>query len=178
MKLLRKVTTIFDRIINVLAVLAGIILIYIMLSVCTEVLVRYLGHQTRWVIEIATYGLLFMTFLVAAWLLRKEGHVRMELVLSRFSPRTQTIINTITSILGTVTCFIITWYSVLSTWEHFQKGWLMSTLLEPPAYPILAIIPVGSFFLSIQFIRRTYGYLKEWRAPTKERIEGAGVSIV
>ena len=136
MKFLKRIAAIFDSTNNVLAFLSGILLIYIMLSVSTEVTVRYLGHPTIWVVEVATYALLFMTFLGTAWLLRHEGHVRMEIVLNRFSPRTQTLINIITSSLGTITCLIITWYGVEVTWEHFQKGWALTSLLEPPAFPI------------------------------------------
>ena len=71
MKLLRKATTIFDSTNRILGLMSGIILVYIMLSVCMEMAVRYVGHPTTWVIEVATYGLLFMAFLSTAWLLRE-----------------------------------------------------------------------------------------------------------
>ncbi len=177
-KFVKKVASIFDSTNNLLAVFSGILIIYIMLSVSMEVTLRSLGHPTIWVVEIATYSLLFMTFLGTAWLLRHEGHVRMDIVLSRFSPGTQTIINIITSSLGTIACLIITWYGVQVAWEHFQKGWVITSLLEPPAYPILAVIPLGTFLLFIQFIRRTYGYLREQRSAGQGKNKGTEVTVV
>jgi TRAP-type C4-dicarboxylate transport system permease small subunit len=167
--LLKKVAAIFNSIVNILAVLAGIIMAFIMFAVNLEVVARYLGHPTKWVIDATSFGLLFITFFGAAWLLRREGHVKMEIVVSRLSPRTQTFIDIVTSVLATIACLVITWSSVQITWRSFQTAYHLPTTTEPIAFPILAVIPVGSFFLSIQFIIRIYGYLKRWRASIKDK---------
>ena len=158
---MRKIAGLFDSVNNFLAFLVGLILIYIMVSVCMEIVLRYFGHPTIWVIEVAEYALLFIPFLGTAWLLREEGHVKMDLVLSQLSVRAQIFINIITSILAVIACLIMTWFSLQATWEHFQKGWVSSTLLEVPLYLILVVIPVGYFLLSIQFVRRTHRFSRE-----------------
>ena len=108
MNLLTKVANIFDRTIQVATLLAGILLIFLMLSVSADVVLRYfLGRPIGWVKEVAEYILLYIPFLVAAWVLRREGHVKMDMVLTRLNPRTQALVNIVTSSLGAVTFLVI-----------------------------------------------------------------------
>jgi len=164
MRLVRKLTIIFDRIVGFAHILAGILLIFAMVSVSAAIASRYLlGHPIGWVIEISEYILLYVTFLVAAWVLREEGHVKMEIVLSRLNPRVQSLINTITSAISAIICLILTWYGVKVTWDLFQGGYFTPTILELPKFIIIAVIFVGSFLLFVQFMRRGHGYLEGWK---------------
>ena len=165
-KLVTRVNSIFDRIIEILVVFAGILLISMMVIVCLEVVLRYFfGRPTSWAVEISSIILLYIPFLVAAWVLRREGHVKMDLVLSHLDPKSQSLVNIITSIfIGAIICLLLTWYGVAVTWDHYQAGYVTATVLRLPKWPILAVIPVGSFLLFIQFLRRTYNYLTNRRA--------------
>ncbi len=63
MKLITKITAIFDRTIEAMVILAGILLAFAVLSVSVAVATRYfLGYPIGWVIEISTYILLYITF--------------------------------------------------------------------------------------------------------------------
>lgn len=169
MRLLKNATVVFDKTVSVLAVLAGSLLVFVMLSTNLGVVARYIFHQPLlWVIEFTGYSLLFMTFLGAAWLLRRERHIMVDIVVDRLKPKAQTVIGTITSILCTLVFLVICWYGAKVVWTHFQKGTFDSTMVIqfPDAY-VLAIIPIGSFFLFVQSIRRTWGYLRQWRSSPK-----------
>lgn len=170
MKLQTKLSAIFDRITGVLAFMGASLIIFTMLIVCTEIVVRYyLGHSIEGTLEITEYALVYMTFLGAAWLLKKEGHVKMDFVLNRLKPRGQVLLNIITSILGVVSCFILTWYSAEVTWDSFRINYhLEHQILEPPFFPIVMIAPIGSLLLSIQFLIRTYSFLRRWRITGDE----------
>ena len=167
MKILRKLASIIDNTNYLLAALAGLLLVFLMLMVAYEVVIRYfLGLSLIWTVEITGYCLLYVTFLAAAWLLGKEGHVTMDLVLNRLNPRTQALLNTITSVIGAIICLIIVWFGVKVTWDNYQLGYVATSELRPPLFLIILIIPIGSFLLSIQFLRRAYGYLVSWRASS------------
>ena len=164
-QVITKVTAIFDRVIDILAVVAGVTLIYISLFVSADITARSLLHRTiPHVIAITEILLVFIAFLVAAWLLKGEGHVKMDFVLDRFKSEHQCLINLIASILSAITCLVITWYGAEVTLDFFQRGIGLTGTLEIPKAPLLVIIPVGFFLLFIQFLRRGYGYLEEWRA--------------
>ncbi len=160
-----KVSVIFDRTISFLAFLAGVLIIFMMLAVGTEVITRYFFNQPLMgLTEIIEITLLYITFLGTAWLLKKEGHVKMDIVISRLKPRTQALANFVTSIIGVVICLAIAWYGAKVTWDHFHTAIFETPILEIPDAYVLVIIPIGSFLLFIQFLRRTFGYLELWRA--------------
>ncbi len=169
MKLLTKTGTIYNKILGSLFVLSCVILVLIMLSVSLNVVMRYfIGRPQGWVIETVSYSLLFITFLAAAWVLHKEEHIKMDLVLNRLSPRGQSVLNTVTSILASIMWLALTWYSSQITWTLFQGGDRIHTILEPLKAPLVAVIPIGSFLLFIQSLRRTHGFLRGWRASSEE----------
>ncbi len=165
MKLLAKFAAIFDRTNDLLAVLASILLIFIGVTVTADVVLRkFLNAPLRWSVEINGYNLLFITFLATAWVLGKGKHVKVELVLSWLSPRVQSLLGIITSAIGVIICLVVAWYGVRVTWGDFQLGAFHPGIMKIPRAYTLFIIPVGGFLLSIQFLRRTYGFLREWRA--------------
>lgn len=160
-----KTKTVFDLILDIMAVLAGIILAFILVSVCAQVVLRYfLNKPIPWIMEVSEYALLFITFLVAAWVLRKEKHVAVDIIISRLRPKVQIVTNIITSILSAMVCLLIVSYGFKVTLEFFIMHRYEATYLRIPQALILVIIPIGTLMLFIQFIRRTNGYFKELKA--------------
>jgi C4-dicarboxylate transporter DctQ subunit len=175
MRLVKKLTSFFDRIIVLMTILAGILLVFAMLIISGAVASRYfLGRPIGWVIEISEYIILFVTFLVAAWVLKQDEHVKMDIVLNQLNPRTQAMINVITSGISAIVCFILTWYGAKVTWELFETSYFTPTLLELPKFIIIAIIFIGSFLLFIQCLRRTHNNWGSWRASRAKERGSAG----
>lgn len=162
-----KAAPVLDRIMNLLAGAAGVLLILIMLLVSYLVLMRYvLGRPPGWVVEICQYMIFVLTFLAAPWLLRQRGHVRVDIVLAFLSPKANTLLGMVTSAVGMLICFILAWYAAVSTWQHFIEGIPVIEILRIPKALLLAFIPVGFFLLSMEFLRQAYGHhekLKEFR---------------
>ncbi|MBW1804514.1 MAG: TRAP transporter small permease [Deltaproteobacteria bacterium] len=159
-----KLNRIYNGTIDIGALLAGLLLIFLMLSVTLDVILRYFfDSPTSWVVETAGYSLLYIPFLVAAWVQRGEDHVTMDLVLHSLSPKTQSLVNTITSFVSAVICFLLTWHGIRMTLYFFKLGYKTPTVLMVPKSMIIAIIFIGSFFLCIQFLIRSYRQLMTWR---------------
>jgi len=118
--------------------------------------------------EVSEYIILYITFLVGAWVLKQEGHVKVEIVLAQFHLKTQSLINIITSICCSVACLILTFYGLRVTWDLYQTNTFTYTILELPKFIFTSPISFGSFLLFIQFIRRTHGYLQDWRETLAE----------
>lgn len=172
MKVLGSVTSIFDKTVNLLAFLAAVIFIFAMLAVNFGVTLRYVLHRPQaWVVDIAAMCLIYITFLAATWLLRKEGHVTMDIAIGLLKPRTLTIINIITSLICAIMFLLFVVYGAYITWDHFLEGrYCAHTVLRIPTAYTLVIIPVGSSFLFIQLMRRAWGYYLSLRraAPDQE----------
>ena len=163
MKLLR---VILDRTIDSLAVFTQVLVVLVMLVVCADVFLRYFFNSpVFWVLESTQFALVFITFLGTAWVLKNDGHVRMDIMLNRLSQRTQDRINIVTSILCAVACLVVTWYGVKVWWDYYQINYIYAGSLKIPAYFLVAVIPIGSLLLFIQFLRKAYGHPEKVKAP-------------
>ena len=143
-----------------MAIFGSVLIAYLIVSVTVAVILRGLRVAVVWMFEITEYCILWITFLAAPWVLSEEGHIKMDLLLGSFSPQVRTSLNIITSIIGALTCLILTGFSIKVTWDYFRSGYFLHTVLAPPIYPILVIVPIGCFVLFIQFIRRTQKYMR------------------
>jgi C4-dicarboxylate transporter DctQ subunit len=161
--LLTKAGSIFDRLLDFFAILAGIVISFVTISVCAGILSRYfLNRPISWVVEISEYGLLYMTFLVAAWVLRHERHVSVDLVYNRLSRRNQSVASIFTSAVAGIVFLLVTFYGFKVTKHQFDTKYFTPTILEAPKFAITLIIPVGTSLLFIEMIRKIYGHIQEW----------------
>lgn len=164
-----KAIAIFDRVGDSMAWLACVFIILIMLAVSIDVILRYfIGGAIVGVLEISEYILLYLTFLGTTWLLKREGHVIIDFLVTQLKPKNQAWLLIVTSIIGAVLTLTLTWYGVLVTLDAFHRDVCAIGVLRLPVAPVIAIIPIGSFLLCIQFLRRAYGGLKRV-SPSKER---------
>lgn len=161
-----KVKNIFDWMLKTGASLAAFLLIFMMLSICAELVCRRMGHPLMWVMEVTEYSLLYITFLGTAWVLEREGHVKMDIVVNALKTKIQALIGIITSVIGSAMSLYLVLYGIKVTWDYFERDVVECTPLLTPTFIILIIIPLGSILLFIQFLRRAYGYLVLWKASS------------
>ena len=161
MRIFAKAMTVFDRIVDVLAFLAIVLIILIMLLTCLSVLFRYLLFMPQsWVIEVCEDMLVFITFLGATWVLRKNGHVQVDILFTWLKPKANTILNLSTNALGTAICLLIFWYGLGSVLQHYHRGVYVVKFLTFPKFILLIVIPLGGIMLAMQFLRRVFGNIE------------------
>jgi TRAP-type C4-dicarboxylate transport system permease small subunit len=155
---------IFDSLLNVLAAVAAFLIGAATICVCIEVVARYfLNNPQDWTLETTEYILLWITFMSAAWVLKREGHVSIDMLPNKLNPRSQSLLTTFTSVISAIACIVIFWYSLKVTYIYYQQGFILPKSLEIPKFPIFSIISLGCLMLSIQFLRRAYKYLLKWK---------------
>ena len=139
--------------------LAGIGIIFIMVSVNYEVVMRYfLNSPTAWVVNFTEYSMLYLVFLSVPLVLARERHVKLDFLLNSLSPKVQRTLNTVTSLVGAISCAVLFWYSLQITSRALELNSVIVAAILTPKWIILAIMPVGSFFLTVQFLRRAWFY--------------------
>jgi len=74
-------------------------------------------------------------------------------------------------VLGIIVSFVFVWYGALTTYDHFVHGIYESAVMEMPIAPVLAIIPIGSFFLLAQFVRRGMKYAGMLKMGRREEVK-------
>ncbi|MBW2063521.1 MAG: TRAP transporter small permease [Deltaproteobacteria bacterium] len=171
---MKKFLAVFDHAMNFMSLLACLILVFIMLSVCLEVVLRYFfNHPLVWVTEVTECLLLYVTFLGAAWLLREEGHVKVDIIVNRLKPNKVAFFGILTSMIGGFVSITLTVLGFKLTWHYFQRGMYTPTAMEIPVSIIIVIIPIGSLMLFVQFMRRTVifttGFLIETKKASLEK---------
>jgi len=152
-----KIVRWIDGIINGMAVIAGLLLMFMMFSICYEVVLRYfLFSPLTWVTEISEYILLYATFLGAPWVLKKDAHVKVDIVIARLGFKARKIVNLATSLISIAVCLVLVWFGTQMSVDLFQRGIPVIKSLSVPKFLLVGIIPLGGVFLAIQFIRRIY----------------------
>ena len=160
----RKNGAVFDRILEITSAVGKAMIMFTMLAICAHVGMRYIfGKPLNWVIDVSTILLPYITFLAAAWLLRSEGHVAVDFIFAQLKPRRQFLLQIINSLICSAVCAIITFYGAIETISVWKLDLYVGMPLEPPKWIVIIIIPLGSFVLFVQFIRRTHGFLQKLR---------------
>jgi TRAP-type C4-dicarboxylate transport system permease small subunit len=165
MKITERAGVIFDRIIDVFLAGAAFLIVMDAIAISVDVILRKVAKIT-WpgLFEIMEYTIIWMTFLGTTWLLRRNGHIRMDAVVSRLNPRHQAITGMGASIVTLILMAVIVWYSANLTLNDYQTGFGIAKILNPPKWPVEMIIPIGSILLFVQLCRNTYGNLMSLRA--------------
>jgi TRAP-type C4-dicarboxylate transport system permease small subunit len=161
---MKTMGALFDKILLFLFWLAGGLLMFATVGTCLDVILRYsLNRPIHWMLEITEYIMLYIPFLCAAVVLKEEGHIRVDLLINRFSRKNKTWVNMITSLVGGIIMLIYAGFGAQATLDAFKRGDPSLESLKIPVFLILMIIPIGSFLFTIQFLRqmaRYYGELK------------------
>ena len=167
MKTLKKIAAVLDRAMYILVFVSFGLVLCAVLIVCAEVVSRYIVNRPLvWVEQISSYILVYIVFLNAAWVLKKERHVKLDILTERLNPRIQNWLNLFTSLAAAIVCFVMTWFGVDVTWDFFQRGVPSVEMLRIPMFLIWGVIPIGCFLLFIQFLRRAHSFLTGFRTKT------------
>ena len=140
-----------DRISEFTGKSVSFLVVILMLIFCWEVLVRSVFNSpTIWAHESTQYvfGLYFV--LGAAYVLKRGGMVRVDILVSRFKPRTQATIDGITSIVGLLFLWAIIWKGFDLMLFAIKINETSPSVWSPPLYPIKIIAVVGTILLFMQ----------------------------
>ena len=148
---------IVDRIIDAGAFLAASLLIAVMLATTIKVVFRYgLREGLIGVDQISGTMLLYIAFLGAAWVLRREEHVTLDIVLNSVRPTLRRRMLIASSVLGGLICLTLAVAGTVEVISSLQRGVKIPSELEMPRAVNLVVIPLGCFFLGLQFLRRAW----------------------
>jgi TRAP-type C4-dicarboxylate transport system permease small subunit len=169
MKTLRKAEIIFDKMIDNMLTLAAVIVVLDALAVAADVILRkVIGFTWAPLYEIITYSLLWMTFLGTTAIMRINGHVKMDSLTSQLSPKTESLLNTISHCVCVLLAGVMLFYTIKLTITDYQTNFVLASILNPPKWPIEIIIPIGFFMLFIQIIRNTKSFFERYKALSRQ----------
>ena len=125
------------------------------LLVTLDVVLRNVGLGTiAWVNEVSEYSLPVATLLVAPWLLQRNEHVRLDVLLASLPGRISRILERCIDVIGIAICAVFVWYGVRLIFDSASIGSMVVKTLAIPEWWQYALVPVSFFLLAVEFARR------------------------
>lgn len=155
----------FSKINEFFAALGAVLLLLMMFSISYGAMTRSLNLPSPiWIIQFNEYSLVWVCFLATAWVLAVNKHVRVDILMSRFGQKRQMILLFIQDAVSTLLCAVFCYLCSLSTWEHFRDKVMDVGSIDVPKGWVLVVIPVGFLLLTLQFLLRTVGDIRRFKA--------------
>jgi TRAP-type mannitol/chloroaromatic compound transport system permease small subunit len=98
------------------------------------------------------------------YVLLKEGHVTMDVVVAKLSPRVKAILAMIAFSLFFITVCALVYYGTLEALESVSMKEKINSAWSPPLYPLKIFWPIGAFLLLLQGIATFIRYLNTARS--------------
>ena len=145
----------YRLVLQTFAGVAAVVLGAMALAVTFDVLARNLGWgNTGWVVELTEYSLPVATLLVAPWLLHRNEHVRLDVVLVLLPKRFALVLERGADVLGILICAVFVWFSVMLIFDSARLGSMVVKTLSIPEWWQYALIPLSFSLLAVEFARR------------------------
>lgn len=137
---------------KLLLLLSGVSLVALPIIILYGIFGRIFGLSVIWTNELATYLMLFLVYLSAPWVLKLNGHVKVDILLTNLKERSLHINNLVVSLICMIVNGMIFWFSLKYTLNSFQAGTVLMGNIPMPQYIFFLPIVIGSLFLAIRFI--------------------------
>lgn len=148
----------------------SLLIIPMTLIAVIEVILRYVFNRpTIWAWDINMMLLGAFSILAGGYVLLKQGHVTMDVVVTRLSPRVRAVIALITSLLFFYCMGLLLWQSGLAAQESIMIREEINSVWGPPIYPLKILWPIGVFLLLLQGVAAFIRDLKTARSKRASR---------
>jgi len=135
-------------------VAVAVLVCMMMLTVCDVVLRYFFNSPLISSMEITEYMMVIVGFLGLAWCALKGMHIKVQLIVGRFSERSQAIVDTINHIIIIGLCVLIAWRSFVESLMAQEMG-RASEITDIPTHPFYYVVFFGYillFFVMIPFL--------------------------
>jgi len=150
-----KIVRVIGSINTFFGTVVGWVSLLMMAAIVYEVVARYVFNApTIWSMEINQYLFCMISMLAGGYCLLKDGHVRVDIIYPRFSPKVKAWVEIITFLLPVAFCSLLIWQGGSEFWKVLTNGIVSDTVLEFPMWPVWLMIPLGGLLLALQILAR------------------------
>ena len=149
-----------ERVLDLLAsttrVIAQAMVAVMMAIMVVSVTARYVFNRPlAFADEYVMYLVVGLSLLAANYVLKEKGHIRVDVVVSRLSPRVRVWLLVVTEIITIFTVTVIMLQVIAMTSLSFETGTISETALRTPMGPIQLMMPIAFGLLLIESLRTT-----------------------
>ena len=133
---------------------------YLSLIILLEVIRRYIfSASSPWGEMTARYAFVYLSYIAAAEAIRLRKHIRITLIIDKFSPRLRSMFDLYIDLLTTVLAVLVIYYSL----QVINIQWSVNIVMESANVNLAfayAALPIGWGLLIIRIVQTWYGRLK------------------
>ncbi|WP_372965696.1 TRAP transporter small permease [Marinobacter sp.] len=144
----------YDRLVDALAVIAGLMLVWLMVAVVSSVLIRNFGGQPpAWLFTSTEYSMFYLTLLGAPWLVREKGHVFVEVAIIHLPPLVLSFVSRFVMLMCAVIAFVLAWKGLELVISNIQGGDYDVRTYFIPMWIFTITYPISFALMGIEFTR-------------------------
>jgi TRAP-type C4-dicarboxylate transport system permease small subunit len=159
-RLLQRIDQTYAQLETALNLMAAIVILFIMLLGVVQIFSRkLLNLPIPAYIDIIELIMALFAFPSLAYAHRLGGHIRMEIMLSKFKGRAYYAVEAGAELLMAAMMILLLWYS----YQHFLRAWLLGDGmmdLNVPLWPSKLIVPLAFAVLLVRCLIQLAGYLR------------------
>lgn len=145
----------YHHLMQACGVLAGLAIGAVALLVTCDVLARNLGlSNLPWVVEVSEYSLPLATFLAAPWLLYRNEHVRLDMLLGALPRTPARLLDRLAHVVGIGVSLVFVWYGARVIADSWALGSTVYKTLVFPEWWLFVPVPLCFALLAVEFARR------------------------
>lgn len=142
-----------DRLSRYTAYLAAALFVAGVVVVCQMVFVRYvLGQSTSWQTEFTVFSVTAAMLMGSPYVLMTGGHVAVTVLPDALSGLPQKVMRLAASLVGLAFCAALAYASWVYVAEAWHGGWTTGTVWNPPLWPAVLPMAVGTTLLTLQYV--------------------------
>ena len=132
--------------------IASVVLFLLMILTILDVFLRKVFSKSiLGTVEMTEFLLVFVIFFALAITEIKNGHVKVDLVMSRFGERAQGIMDMITQLICFILTVVITWSTLIYS-EKMRLSHEVSQDLWLPVFPVIYVVALGCALLALTLL--------------------------
>ena len=144
----------YDALVNGLAGFAGLLIAGMCGLIAWDVIARNLGLQPpASTVALTEYGLLYFTMAAAPWLVRRRGHIVVEVVYQQLPGGLKTLADRVVTALCALICVSVAVLAGLLTAEAAVRGEIDVRSLDAPRWTLFAPLSAGFGLMAVEYLR-------------------------
>lgn len=175
---MQRLSFLYDKLLDALALAACGILFLMMIMICADVLLRNVAllpqvRGLRWANEISEYMLFLITMLAAPWLLRRGQHIRVDVLLRAIPLNAGWYCEWAADAIAFVCCIAIAGFGTRAVYASYVSGTISIKTLVTPEWWSLAPLPIAFVLIAIEVVFRMHRLALGRRAPRDDVVSAS-----
>ena len=155
---MRLAIRLYDGLVTLMALVAAAMLVWLMVATVVSVGMRNAGLQPfAWLFTSTEYALLYMTMLGAPWLVRRKGHVHIELVTAALPDGARRLLSRLVALACVAVCAVLAWKGYDLVQLNIARNDYDVRAFYVPRWILTIAFPISFGLMAVEFARFAFG---------------------